>query len=77
MTITNINYGVCQARLQQNLPSFFANWQEDGHNKYKFFKQRWQLESQLRYLKELQTQENKPQTPKGGKEPQTPKGGLI
>lgn len=34
---TNINKGICQSRLQQNKPSFFVNWQEEGEQKYEFF----------------------------------------
>ena len=35
--VANINKGICQSRLQNNQPSFFVNWQENGEQNYKFF----------------------------------------
>ena len=35
--ITNVNKGICQSRLQQNKPSYFVNWQENGEQNYQFF----------------------------------------
>ena len=35
--VTNLNKGICQSRLQNNEPSFFVNWMQDGKQQYKFF----------------------------------------
>ncbi len=42
--IENINIGICQSRLQNNLPSFFVNYKEDGVNEYFFSRSRFEIE---------------------------------
>jgi hypothetical protein len=37
MTITNVNQGLDHSRIQENKPSFFVNWMEDGKQNYKYF----------------------------------------
>jgi hypothetical protein len=42
--ISNINIDNCHARIQQNQPSIFVNWQENGQKHYEFFKLRYEAE---------------------------------
>lgn len=52
--ITDINIGVCQARVQQNEPAFFVNWMENGENNYKFFSMRFACEDFKNRLQKIQ-----------------------
>jgi hypothetical protein len=42
--ITNIILGVDASRIQENKPSFFVSWIENGHSNYKFFELRFVAE---------------------------------
>jgi hypothetical protein len=55
--ITNINTGVCHRRAQENKPSFFVNWQENGKQQYFFSQFMFAIERQEQRLKQLQAQE--------------------
>lgn len=59
MKIENINTGICHSRAQLNQPCFFVNWRQDGKNEYKFFTQRFMLESFKNNLKMEATKEIK------------------
>ena len=56
MKIENVNIEICYSRLQNNKPSFFVNWQENGKNKYKFFQLRFACEDFKNRLKQLQNE---------------------
>lgn len=55
--ITNINTGVCHRRVQENKPSFFVNWQENGEQKYYFSQFMFQIDRQEQRLKQRQAEE--------------------
>lgn len=55
MKIENINTGICHRRVQENKPSFFVNWQQDGEQRYEFFSLRFACEDlKNRLIKEQQ-----------------------
>lgn len=52
--IFNVNSGVCQSRVQLKDPKpYFINWQQNGKNKYKFFRFPFELHKWECWLKRL------------------------